>query len=131
MCDQKSARYEPSTSDSLIAGSRDFTSKSETVKLHVNSCVVNPVLFVKGYPQKKGVNSSYCYHCQRIKCVKGFSCVDHYEFCKSCQKCPNCCSRSTCRGQIAPVLGELGSPRGQSQGSNTEGYTLPSGSDPT
>ena len=48
-----------------------------TVNLHVNSCVVNPVIFAKGYPQKKGVNPSYCYHCQRIKYVKDVSCVDH------------------------------------------------------
>ena len=61
----------------VVAGNKDLTSKSETVNLHVNSCVVNPVLFVEGYPQKKGVNPSYCYHCQRIKCVKDVSCVDH------------------------------------------------------
>ena len=56
----------------VIAGEKDLTSKSETV-----NCVVNSVLFVKGYPQKKGVNSSYCYHCQRTKYVKDVSCVDH------------------------------------------------------
>ena len=56
----------------MIAGN-----KPETVNLHVNSCVVNPDLFVKAYPQKKGVNPSYCYHCQGIKCVKDVSCVDH------------------------------------------------------
>ena len=59
----------------VISGNKDLTSKSETVNL--NSCVVNPVLFVKGYPQKKDVNPTYCYHCQRIKCVKDVSCVDH------------------------------------------------------
>ena len=37
----------------VIAGKKELTSKSETVNLHVNSCVVNPVLFVKGYPQRK------------------------------------------------------------------------------
>ena len=61
----------------LMAGEKDMASKSETVNLHVNSCVVNPVLFVKEYPQKKCVNPSYCYHFQRIKCVKDVSCVDH------------------------------------------------------
>ena len=63
----------------MIAGNKDLsvTSKRETVNLHVNSCVVSPVLFVKGYPQKKGVIPSYCYHCQRIKCVKDVFCVDH------------------------------------------------------
>ena len=63
----------------MLAGKKDFsvTSKRETVNLHVNSCVVNPVLFAKGYPQKKGVNPRYCYYCQRIKCVKDVSCVGH------------------------------------------------------
>ena len=101
----------------VIAGSKDLTSKSETVNLHVNSCVVNPELFVKGYPQKKGVNPNYCYHCQRIKCVKDVSCVDHLSSVNL--KCPNCYSRSTCRGQIAPILGEVGSPRDQSQDCNS------------
>ena len=59
----------------VIAREKDLTSKNKTVNLHVNSCVVN--LFVKGYLQKKGVNPSYCYHCQRIRCVKDVSCVVH------------------------------------------------------
>ena len=63
------------------------TSKSETVNLHVNSCVVNPVLFVKKYPQKKGVNPSYCYHCQRIN-VKDVSCVDHLSSVNLVRKIP-------------------------------------------
>ena len=36
-----------------------------------------------------------------------------------CHKCPNCCSKSTCRDQIAPVLGKMGSPRRQPQSSNS------------
>ena len=57
---------------------KDFViNKIETVNLHVNSCLVNPVLFTKGYPQKKDVNPVYCYHCQRIKYVKDVSCADH------------------------------------------------------
>ena len=71
-----SGKIESLNPSPVIAGSKDLTSKSETVNLHVNSCVVNHVLFVKGYLQKKGVNPSYCCHCQR-KCVKGVSCVDH------------------------------------------------------
>ena len=31
-------------------------------------------------------------------------------------QCPSCCSRSSCRSQIASILGNLGSPRGQSKG---------------
>ena len=53
------------------------TSKSETVNLHVNSCVVNPVHFVKGYPQKKGVYPVHCQNYTEIKYVKDVSCVGH------------------------------------------------------
>ena len=31
-------------------------------------------------------------------------------FCKSCHQCPRCCFRSSCRGEVKPVLGEMGSP---------------------
>ena len=68
ICVRQDRKFQPFTS---------VSSKRETVNLHVNSCVVNIVLFAKGYPQKKGVNPSYCYHCQRIKYVKDVSCVDH------------------------------------------------------
>ena len=56
-----------------------LTSKRETVNLLVNSCVVNPVQSVKGYPQKKGVNPVNC-HYTEIKHVKDASCVDHLSF---------------------------------------------------
>ena len=44
----------------VLAGKRDLsvTKKRETINLHVNFWVVNPVLFPKVYPQKKGVNPS-------------------------------------------------------------------------
>ena len=31
-------------------------------------------------------------------------------FCKSCHQCPTCCYRSSCRGKVTPVLGEMESP---------------------
>ena len=52
------------------------TSKSETVFLHVNSCVAN-VHSVTGLPQKKGINPNYCYHYTEIKHVNDVSCVGH------------------------------------------------------
>ena len=52
------------------------TSKSETVFLHVNSFVAN-VHSVTGLPQKKGVNSNYCYNYTEIKHVNDVSCVGH------------------------------------------------------
>ena len=66
--------------------------------------------------------SSYC----NKYCERGFLCRS-IEFCKSCHKCPNCCSGSTCRGQVTAVLGKMGSP-GISPKMVTvlkEGYTLP------
>ena len=43
-------------------------------------------------------------------------------FCKSCHQCPTCCDRSSCRGEVKPVLGEMGSPGFKSKSSHhTEG----------
>ena len=49
---------------------------SKTVFLHVNSCVAN-VHSITGLPQKKGVNSNYCYNQTEIKHVNDVSCVGH------------------------------------------------------
>ena len=44
------------------------------------------------------------------------------EFCKSCHQCPTCCYRSSCRGKVTPVLGEMGSSGFESKSSHhTEG----------
>ena len=43
-------------------------------------------------------------------------------FCKSCHQCPTCCYRSSCRGEVKPMLGEMGSLGFESKGSHhTEG----------
>ena len=98
----------------VIAGEKDLTGKSETVNLHVNSCVVNSVLFVKGYPQKKGVNPSYCYHCQIIKCVKDVSCVDDLCSVNLVSQISHLLLQIYLHtGQIAPFFGEMGNPRDQ------------------
>ena len=55
-------------------------------------------------------------------CEKCFLCKS-LEFCKKCHKCPTCCTKSTCRGQITPVLGKMGSPKVLAVLS--EGYILP------
>ena len=78
----------------VMAGSRDLTSKSETVNLLVNSCVAN-THSVTGLPQKKGVIPNYCHNYNKI-C---FLCRS-LEFYKSCHKCSNCCYRSTCRARL-------------------------------
>ena len=100
----------------MMAGSKNLTSKSETVNILVNSCVAN-VHSVTGLLQKKGVIPNYCHNYKEIKYVRCFLCRS-VEFCKSCHKCPNCCYRSTCRGQTAPVLEKMGSPGGKSQACN-------------
>ena len=51
-------------------------------------------------------------------CERCFLCKS-IEFCTKCHKCPTCCTKSTCRGQITPVLGKIGSPRGQPQSVNS------------
>ena len=43
-------------------------------------------------------------------------------FCKSCHQYPTCCYRSSCRGEVKPVLGEMGSLGFESKSSHhTEG----------
>ena len=83
------------------------TSKSETVFLHVNSFVAN-VHSVTGLPQKKGINPNYC-HNHRNKIYERCFLCRSLELCKYCHKCPNCCHKSTCRGKVTAVLGDVGS----------------------
>ena len=48
------------------------------------------------------------------------------EFCKSCHQCPTCCYRSSCRGKVIPVLGEVGSSGFESKSSHhSEGGVHP------
>ena len=47
-------------------------------------------------------------------------------FCKTCTKYPICCTKSACRGQTKPILGNLGSPGGRTQSStNVERRVFP------
>ena len=59
-CVRKCRKFEPSTSVIWKEGLVCNQQERKTVNLHVNSCVVSPVLFVKGYPQKEGVNPINC-----------------------------------------------------------------------
>ena len=101
-----------------------MTGQKDTVRtLTVNSCFfVDHAHTATGYPQKKGVNPNYCYLCPEIKHVNDVSCVDQLnsvEQLKKCHKCPNCCTKSTCRSKITPVLEEMGSSRHQLQSVNS------------
>ena len=73
--------------------------------------------FCCGASTNERFKSYYCKGSKVIKvCERGFLCLS-IEFCTECEKkCPSWCSRSTCRGQIAPILGNMGNPEGQSQG---------------
>ena len=48
-------------------------------------------------------------------CERCFLCKS-VVFCTNCQKCPTCCTKSSCRVKIARVLGEMGSLRCLPQG---------------
>ena len=92
----------------VIAGKKDLcvTSKRTTVNLHVNSCVVSPVHFVKGHHKGKAKSRQLPELHRNKICERCFLCWP-LEFCKLCNKCLNCYTRPTCRGQIAQVLGEM------------------------
>ena len=60
----------------VMAKNRDFSSKSDTVNLLVNSCVAD-VHSVTGLPQKKGVIPNYCHNYTEIRYVKDVYCVGH------------------------------------------------------
>ena len=54
-------------------------------------------------------------------CERCFLCRS-LAFCKSCHQCPTCCFRSSCRGQVTTVLGEMGNPGFKSKsGKDSEG----------
>ena len=54
-------------------------------------------------------------------CERCFLCRS-LAFCKSCHQCSTCCFRSSCRGEVKPVLGEMGNPGFKSKsGKHSEG----------
>ena len=55
-------------------------------------------------------------HCIYSKVCQSASCVNWSSFLQPCYKCPHCCCKATCRGHTAPILGNMGWPKGQSQG---------------
>ena len=94
--------------------------KNSKVTLNVDSHVANAHI-VTGLPQRKGVNPNTCQLYTEIKYVKNVSCVG-LTLCKSCHQCSTCCFRSSCRGEVKPVLGEMGNPGFKSKsGKHTEG----------
>ena len=92
-----------------------------TLNLNVDSYVANAHIVTR-LPQRKGVNPTFCQMYTEIKYVKKCFLCKSLEFCKSCHQCPTCCYRSSCRGKVTPVLGEMGSSGFESKSSHhTEG----------
>ena len=67
---------------------------------------------------KERHKSGYCKTTSVIKICEQYFLCRSIVFCQTCTKCPKCCTKSACRGQTEPVLGNLGSLGGQTQ-SNT------------
>ena len=67
----------------------------------------------------KKLQIKQCFLCHSIVC------------CPTCSKCPQCCTKSTCRGQTSKFLENLAKSRGRSEGSsNPERGLLPPLPDP-
>ena len=95
--------------------------KNSKVTLNVDSHVANAHI-VTGLPQRKGVNPNACQLYTEIKYVKDVFLCRSLAFCKSCHQCSTCCFRSSCRGEVKPVLGEMGNPGFKSKsGKHSEG----------
>ena len=108
------------------------TNKSETVFPHVNSFVAS-VPFASGSPQKKGVNPVYCQSIREINHVKDVSCVDHLSFVKIVTNVPTVVTNLPVGARLQQFWEKW-----ETLGASPkvirilrEGYTLPSGSDPT
>ena len=115
-CIRQEASFKPFTSDKK---ERDC---SFTCKLFCCKC-----LFCHRVARKERCKFQLLLYPYRNKaCERCFLCRS-LEFCNFCDKCPNCCHTSTCRGKASAVLGEMGSSGFESKGShNTERGLHPS-----
>ena len=101
----------------LLARSKQLTPgktmNTVSLKTLVNSVVVNPVLTAPGLLQKKDTSPcmSGCYQKCKLKCVTDV-------LCKTCNKYPTCCLKSTCRGQTSKLLANLAGSGCQSKSSS-------------
>ena len=113
----RSGRLEPSTS-----GSREQQSDFK-FECRLSCCKCSYCHRVATKERRKSHLLSNI-HRNKI-CEKCFLCRS-LEFCKSCQQCPTCCYRSSCRGKVTPLLGEMGSSGFESKSSHhTEGGLYP------
>ena len=97
-CIQQESGFEPSTSDQQ---ERDCIF---TCKLFCCKCSFCHRVATKERRKSQLLLPSY----KNKTCERCFLCRS-LEFCKYCHKCPNCCHKSTCRGKVTAILGEVGS----------------------
>ena len=96
----------------LLAGNKEPTQtldiKAPQTQV-VDFSVVTPVHFARGHSQRKDSHCCYKFlQTKKIKiCERCFLCHS-IVFCKTCNKCPNCCLKSACRGQDYKTSGKLG-----------------------
>ena len=116
----------------LLAGSSPQETMDTLYVVKFN--VVQPVPSAPGHSQKNEISPG-AVDCQskksKLKFVKGVS-FHSIVLCKSCNKCSQCCHKSTCRGKTPELLANLVGSRGRSEGSsNPQGGIHPPLLDPT
>ena len=111
-CIRQDGGFEPTTSDRSEEQQIDF-------KCRLSCCKCS---YCHRVTTKERCKSQYMSIVHRNKiCEKCFLCRS-ITFCKACHQCPTCCFRSPCRGEVKPVLAEMGNPGFKSKsGKHTEG----------
>ena len=95
--------------------------KNSQLTLNVDSRVANAHIFT-GLPQRKGVNPNICQLYTEIKYVKDVSCVGHLPSVKLVTNAQHAVLDPPCRGEVKPVLEEMGNPGFKSKsGNHSEG----------
>ena len=111
-CIRQHGGFEPTTSDRSEEQQIDF-------KCRLSCCKCS---YCHQVATKERCKSQYMSIVHRNKiCERCFLCRS-ITFCKACHQCPTCCFRSPCRGEVKPVLAEMGNPGFKSKsGKHTEG----------
>ena len=111
-CIRQDGGFEPTTSDRSEEQQIDF-------KCRLSCCKCS---YCHRVATKERCKSQYMSIVHRNKiCERCFLCRS-LTFCKACHQCPTCCFRSPCRGEVKPVLAEMGNPGFKSKsGKHTEG----------
>ena len=111
-CIRQDGGFEPTTSDRSEEQQIDF-------KCRLSCCKCS---YCHRVATKERCKYQYMSIVHRNKiCERCFLCRS-LTFCKTCHQCPTCCFRSPCRGEVKPVLEEMGNPGFKSKsGNHSEG----------